>query len=252
MIKEIIETIVRNSVSDNIYITKYRDPLIGYADAKNPLFNKLKEVCHPEHLLPSDLLENVKTVVAYFLPFTEELVLANQGHSYVSPKWALAYVETNSLIQDINNKISDELREKGVAVNTIQTAQKFDAKKIMSNWSHRHAAYIAGLGTFGINNLLITDKGCAGRIGTFVIDYKIKASPIKNKELCLSKQGEICTYCIDVCPVSAFEDERFARENCYNYLKNVAKHFIDIDLECDCCGKCACGPCAILNKGEYK
>lgn len=41
----------------------------------------------------------------------------------------------------------------------------------MSEWSHRHAAYIAGLGIFGINNMLITNKGCVGRIPSFYEDF---------------------------------------------------------------------------------
>ncbi|WP_338094171.1 hypothetical protein [Methanorbis furvi] len=34
-------------------------------------------------------------------------------------------------------------------------------------WSHRHFAVLAGLGTFGVNNMLITRMGCYGRVSSF-------------------------------------------------------------------------------------
>jgi len=202
--------------------------------------------------LPRDLLEGAKTVVAYFIPFTKELVNENKIHEYVSPNWALAYVETNNLISEINNLIALELKNLGVKTSTIRATHNFDPDLIMSRWSHRHVAYIAGLGTFGINNLLITQKGCAGRLGSFVIDSQIKPSLIQKEELCLYKKDKSCTYCLDNCPVDAFGDNEFARARCYDYLLDVVEHFKDIDPACDVCGKCNCGPCAILEKGEYR
>lgn len=249
--KHIIESIITEKVSENIYETDYRKPIVGYADANNPLFDKLKEVGHPNHLVPTDLLDSAKTVVAYFIPFTKKLVNINKKHNYIAPSWALAYVETNNLITDINNVIKNELNNKGIKVSTMKATHNFDKELIMSMWSHRHVAYIAGLGTFGINNLLITEQGCAGRLGSFVIDQHIEPSKIQREELCLYKQNKSCTYCFDNCPVGAFDDEKFARSRCYDYLLEVVEHFKDIDPACDVCGKCNCGPCAILNKGEY-
>ncbi|MFP4457389.1 MAG: epoxyqueuosine reductase [Clostridia bacterium] len=248
--KRLIEKIITENVFNNIYKTKYREPIIGYADAKDSQFTKLKEVGHPKHLLPTDLLNTAKTVIAYFIPFTKELVEENKKHNYVAPSWALAYVETNNLITDINNNIKKELAKEGIKVSTIKATHNFDKELIMSMWSHRHIAYIAGVGTFGVNNLLITEKGCAGRLGSFVIDQSLEPSDILNKELCLYKQDKSCVYCFDKCPVGAFDDEEFARSRCYDYLLEVVEHFKDIDPNCDVCGKCNCGPCAILSKGE--
>ncbi len=251
MVNNLIERFITEKVSENIYETEYKTPIVGYADAKNPLFEKLKEVGHPDHLLPTDLLDDAKTVVSFFIPFTQNLVDINKSHNYVAPSWALAYVETNSLITDINNGIKELLNEMGIKVSTMKATHNFDEDLIMSRWSHRHVAYIAGLGTFGINNLLITERGCAGRLGSFAINHYIEPSEIQKKELCLYKQNKSCTYCFDNCPVDAFDDEEFARSRCYDYLLDVVKYFKDIDPACDVCGKCNCGPCAILDKGEY-
>ena len=252
MVKDIIESIIKDKVENNIYVTNYRTPLVGYADANNDLFHKLKEVGHPSHLLPKDLLDGAKTVVAFFIPFRKELIEENKAHSYVSPSWALAYVETNNLIGEINKKIQRELKKIGINSKTLKATHNFDKDLIMSRWSHRHVAYITGLGTFGINNLLITEKGCAGRIGSFVIDEYIEPNKIQKDELCLYKQDKSCAFCLDNCPVSAFEENEFARARCYEYLLDVVEHFKDVDPACDVCGKCNCGPCAILEKGEYR
>lgn len=39
---------------------------------------------------------------------------------------------------------------------------------ISSNWSERHAAYVAGLGTFSLNDALITVNGIAHRVGSIL------------------------------------------------------------------------------------
>jgi len=44
-----------------------------------------------------------------------------------------------------------------------------------SSWSERHAAYAAGLGTFSLNDALITPKGIAHRLGS--ADYRSYPAP---------------------------------------------------------------------------
>ena len=45
-----------------------------------------------------------------------------------------------------------------------------------SNWSERHAAYAAGLGTFGLCDGLITQVGKAVRVGSVVAQVAVPAS----------------------------------------------------------------------------
>ena len=60
-------------------------------------------------------------------------------------------------------------------------------KNLISDWSHRHVAVIAGLGKFGLNNMLITDNGCCGRVGSFITDLKIEPTKRKmEKIVCIS------------------------------------------------------------------
>jgi len=47
----------------------------------------------------------------------------------------------------------------------------------VTNWSQRHIAYAAGLGTFSLNDGFITTKGMAMRCGSVVTDALIPPSP---------------------------------------------------------------------------
>jgi hypothetical protein len=53
----------------------------------------------------------------------------------------------------------------------------YEMQNVTSNWSERHSAYIAGLGTFCLSYSLISEKGCAGRYGTVVTDLDLEPSP---------------------------------------------------------------------------
>jgi len=84
-LRDIITEEIRDFVTDHMcqatIRTMWDNPLVGFADAQDPLFEELKEVVRPSHSMPEDLLANAQTVVAYFLPFTKEMVLTNrEGH----------------------------------------------------------------------------------------------------------------------------------------------------------------------------
>lgn len=57
--------------------TDWRRPVIGFADARDILFPKLKEIIGPNHALPSDIVPNAKSVIVFFLPFSKEIVKSN-------------------------------------------------------------------------------------------------------------------------------------------------------------------------------
>jgi epoxyqueuosine reductase QueG len=71
--KNLIGQEIRRTIAS--YISKesipplWRDPLTGYASGADPLFRRLKDLAHPGHFLPADLLEGAKTVIAFFLPY---------------------------------------------------------------------------------------------------------------------------------------------------------------------------------------
>ena len=241
LIEDEIQEIVLNAKNASIY----RRPLVGFTSAENPLFHKLKEVVVRDHLLPCDLHENARTVIAFFIPFKGELMVGNKKHPFVSREWAVAYVETNKLIHTVIEALGRKLGELGIEVsgNPAKTIG-YDHELLMSRWSQRHVAYICGLGTFGVNNMLITREGCGGRYGSFVIDRELEFTPPIQEEYCLWKKNGSCGVCFKACPVDALNKDGFDRYKCYDRCSEVNRFYSDID-ESDACGKCLTGPCAI-------
>ena len=117
----------------------------------------------------------------------------------------------------------------------------------MSAWSHRHVAYIAGLGTFGLNRMLITEKGCGGRIGSIVTELELAPDERIKGDHCLYLHNGSCTACLDRCPCRALQKDNFNRQKCYErLLENEAR--LQLEGYADVCGKCCCGlPCSVKN-----
>jgi epoxyqueuosine reductase QueG len=225
----------------------WKAPIIGYASAVDPLFMHLKRSAHQGHLLPTDLLEGAKTVIAYFLPFAESIVTSNASGELPSTEWAYAYNQTNELITLINKGLESRLNNEGYRACAIAATHNFDAISLMSAWSHRHVAYIAGLGTFGLNRMLITDKGCAGRIGSIVTELELTPDKRIKGDYCLYLHNGSCSACLDKCPCSALKKDNFNRQQCYErLLENEAR--LHLEGHADVCGKCCCGlPCSVKN-----
>lgn len=225
----------------------FREPLVGFSSANDPLFIQLKEIVGPEHLYPQDILPEAKTVVSFFIPFSEKVVSSNRKSDSVSQEWAESYLEANILINEISQKIIKYLEGQGILAATVKATHTFDEKTLKSGWSHRSAAYIAGLGRFGVNRMLITPVGCAGRYGSVVISQEVTPDTRPEEELCTYYKNGTCLVCISNCPTKALGVNELDKHKCYAHLLEITKEFTPMGF-CDVCGKCVMGPCAIINK----
>jgi epoxyqueuosine reductase len=228
--------------------TRYRPPLVGFADAADPRFRQLRQLAEPQHLLPTDLLPGARSVIAFFLPFAPEVVEANRTHRReIAPAWALAYVETNELIKLISRQLVNAFAQRGFQAATEPPTHNFDPTTLVSRWSHKSVAAIAGLGSFGLHHMLITSAGCAGRFGSVVVDAVLEptsppAGPLPHR--CKYWVDGSCTVCIDRCPVGALTVDGLDKQLCNRWLLCAAGRFKAIGTA-DVCGKCATGPCAL-------
>ncbi|MBE0617391.1 MAG: epoxyqueuosine reductase [Proteobacteria bacterium] len=225
--------------------TGYRRPLVGFGDAGDPAWTRLREVAEPTHLLPEELLPDAQTVVAFFLPFAEPVIRKNRKSQGTAEAWAAAYQETNQVINQTVTELAESLGDRGVRSAAQGATHNWDEKTLVSRWSHKSAAAIAGLGSFGLHRMLITDLGCAGRCGSLVIDAHIPATTREQPVRCRYFHDGGCRACVKACPVGALREARPGEPNldkrrCYARLLAVAERF-----GADCCGKCAVGPCAL-------
>ena len=227
----IIKTFIKEYSESHNTNSSWKEPLIAYADASDDNFLNLKKIISPT---PHDFLSNAKTVVTYFIPFNDDIVRSNINKIHSSKEWLIAYIETNKLILDLNTFIKAELEKLGFNSNIILATHNFDTKKLISDWSHRHASVIAGLGTLGINNMLITDKGCCGRVGSFVTDLKIEPSKKKETDNCLYKSLNVCRKCVDKCVNDGLKIDSFDRHKCYEMCLINDKFHSDLGKVDDC------------------
>lgn len=239
-----IQAFVQERMQSEATRSAWEAPLAGFAAADDPLFPRLKQAVRPSHALPGDLLSGARTVIVYFLPFAASIPRSNRKSRHASREWASAYVETNRLIRDLNLHLAAVLEKAGFRSAGPPATHNFDTETLMSDWSHKHIAYIAGLGKFGTHHLLITAKGCAGRFGSLITGAEIAPTTRPHDEYCLARHDGTCQACIERCPSGALSAEALDRHRCYALCLENAELYRDEGLA-DVCGKCSVGvPCA--------
>ncbi len=239
-----VENGIEQIIADSLYDLKrpdlFRKPIVAYSSALDERYAQLKEIIGKWHLNPTELLPDAKSVISYFVPFTKEVAMEPKNVENGSFLWSESYQEINQHFDQINQAVADFLTKLGYSTKTIQATHTYDPKDLKSMWSHRSAAAIAGLGAFGLNRMLITEKGSAGRLCTIITSAPLHANliPIDNK--CLYVKNGSCGLCLKICPVKALEADSFKKFACQDEVnKNEELMKKNTNLKnVDTCGKC--------------
>jgi len=251
LIKTILEFVATYPEKKGIE-TRWGAPIVGFAKADDPLFAKLKQVASPTHAVPQDFLDKAQAVIAFFLPFEKTMTRTNIKERNSSREWGVGYIETNEIIRHLSLHLKAFMKDAGHESIVIPATHNWDEEKLISDWSHRHVAYIAGLGRFGLNNMLITDQGSCGRFGSFITSAKITPDTRSKEEACLYKYDGTCKKCVKRCVNDALHEEFFDRFKCYDMLLENVEKLKSIGYA-DVCGKCLVGvPCSHMNPVAMK
>jgi epoxyqueuosine reductase QueG len=242
-LKNKIENIIKAAAANPGTETKYREPLIGFASADDPIFNEMKDIIGPHYLHPKEIFPEAKTVVSFFLPFEEKLVKLNSKSEEPVKEWIKARNETDRLITKIIDELKTGLAKEDIGAVVPEIIFDYKNKGFDVAWSHKSAAYAAGLGTFGVHHMLITNAGCAGRFGTLLVSIEIPPTPRPKEEFCSYKRGEKCLICVNRCPAAALSEAGLDKEKCFRLLQENSRVFPGLNQTA--CGKCATGPCAL-------
>lgn len=272
LIKQIIHFVASspdNYVSDTDAIDPalaglklYEEPLVGIASSDDPLFTtefKKEGVIHPDYMSPAEWLPGAKSVVSFFLPFTKAVKESNRDKTdepyaagipqRCSVEWLHARIEGQTFVNHVTTYIQALLEDAGF--ETVCPTTSGNLRMItpyLSTWSERHAAYAAGLGTFGLSKGLITEKGMAGRFGSVITTAKIPPAPRPYSDP--FAYCTMCGACMKKCPVGAINKENGCalgkdQTICGPYVKSSflpphgPKQIVRYG-----CGKCQCGvPC---------
>jgi epoxyqueuosine reductase QueG len=243
-IESFVEQFEGNSIPECGGMRIYDTPLVEFASAQDPLYSDLRrqDVIGPHHLMPQDWIEKAKTVIAHFLPFTSEVVKTNDGDGMSSTEWYLARHHGEVMNDALRDHLVMTLRKKGHQAVAPIREERFEMQLTTSNWSERHSAFVAGLGTFCLSYALITEKGCAGRYGTVVTDLEIEPTPrtLGLRDNCLHDEKGTCGLCIERCPAGAITPEKKDHMKCLDFLLNkvVPEHGPKFNVFVGGCGMC--------------
>ncbi len=219
----------------------WQSALVGIADANDPSFPELRKLIIEDHQLPQEALPSAKNVISYFLPFIPEIPQSNVAGDMPSEPWGDAYKKTNKMAADLNTHLIQWIMDQGCEAanpNAVMLGEPY----LRSRWSQRHVARIAGLGSFGVNNMLLTEKGCCGRAYSIVTSMDLPVDKPCEEEYCLYKKNGSCLLCVKHCPISALTAEGFDRLKCHLHLEDNGKHLTSGSTVC---GKCLVGlPCS--------
>lgn len=195
-------------------------PLLGFGDADDSLFSDLKKksVIGKHHLLPREWLPCARTVISFFLPFTAQVKKSNRTDmSRPSDEWLHGRIEGQAFVNELCRRLASRLTGAGyisIAPSLDERFRSYTGSAVSgadngkdkplsytSIWSERHAAFVCGLGTFGLSRGLITSKGMAGRFGSIITELKLV--PDKRKYTGINEYCIMCGNCTDNCPVMA-------------------------------------------------
>ena len=222
-------------------------PLIGIAKGDDPIFFKFKEVVGPEHYTPHEMWNlNIKKkvppnqlrVLSIIFPFTQKI--REESLNPIKLKRILIPSEYYSIARNYANEFITASMEKvikfiekegfnGLAGVLSNQFTVFTKRNLYSNWSERHIAFAAGLGTFSLHEGLITNVGCNVRLGSIITDCPLDITPRKNDDPysnCLFYVNGNCRECIDKCPANAITEDGHNKILCNNYRLKVSRKMV--------------------------
>jgi epoxyqueuosine reductase len=235
-------------------------PLIGFCEGHDPLWKELKSMIGPFYWEPVDIFRLTfpdlvvsppeLTVISWILPQTNATKTENSKEThYGSERWVRARKFGEEVNVKLRNHVVRMLMNAGFEAvapsnSPLFKGQMSEAYGHASVWSERHAAYMAGLGTFGLCDGLITPVGKAMRCGSVIARVSVPSSkrPYTNHhEYCLFYAKGTCGACIKRCPVDAISKEGgHDKKKCREYLEGpIARHARDAyGIEAYGCGLC--------------
>ncbi len=167
---------------------------------------------------PQDFVPGAKSVVVFGLPLLH-LTLNWEEHlvdsEFVSPNsrqevlqtyfgWRCSHDLVDDLLDMMALRLSHFLEDRGCLSLFFPSngpyRQLMHEKVSLGRglFSHRHAAVRAGLGEFGLNNLVVTPQyGPRVRFGSVITEAELTPSPLLEVKTCL---GESCSICVESCP----------------------------------------------------
>lgn len=183
---------------------------------------------------PKDFLPGAKSVMT----FSYEL---NHGPINRLPDSRKQYMNefdaVNQILLNISHRISRFLEKKGYeSIAFGPEAAIGDYSRLKGDLSHKHSAVLCGLGSFGINNLLLSSKHMARvRLATL-----ISVAPMEYDQPLMVNYCKKCLKCVNSCPSRALENWENNYDPSMGWVidKERCAHYIFVVNAGKRCGMC--------------
>lgn len=257
--RDFIDTSPHNTLQNKTNEKAFDTPLVGFSSGDDPIYETYKRVVGPFHWTPLEIFNktfqgrSVKsedlTVISWILPQTRATKDDNRKESiYPAERWARARIYGEQVNVKLRQHVTAVLQQSGYEALAPMLSDQWEKKKsdtyvFASTWSERHAAYAAGLGTFGLCDGLITPRGKAMRTGSVIARIQIPPTqrPYNDHHAyCLFYSKGICGKCISRCPVEALSEAGHDKIKCLSHLKPVTEDYVKAHYGFDGYG---CGLC---------
>ena len=176
---------------------------------------------YDDDTVPSDL-----RVVSLIFPQSGFAKAAQKKEEiHPSDEWLVSRGKWEGMMREFSGKLVAELEEMGLKAVSIDLQSEWGLETsenlgIASRWSHRHYAYAAGLGTFGLSDGFISDFGKAVRITSLIVNVPLDTTSENRQgpyDRCLFHAKGICGMCIKRCPCNAISEEGHNKDICAEY-----------------------------------
>ncbi len=156
----------------------------------------------PSEFWPQSIYPDVKTVIVIGLPVQLPIVETAPSIYYHE-----LYETVNNLLDEKAYEIANYLTMNGYPSIYLPRDGYGDIEVLLEKplafFSHKHAAFLTGLGSFGLNNVILTPEfGPRVRFTSIFTTADLEGDPIPAKDLCTR-----CLACAVQCPVKAIESE---------------------------------------------
>ena len=254
-----------NSLKNASGETAFGQPLVGFSTGADPLYAELKSDIGSFHLTPAEAFAKSfpcsdpdparLTVISWVLPQTAATKSDHRKETvYPSERWARSRHYGEIFNNSLRRHLAAALTEAGFDALAPSLAPFFKRETsekygFASTWSERHAAYVSGLGTFGLADGLITPVGKAVRCGSVIAGLSVAptARPYTDHHAyCLHFSSGKCGKCIGRCPAQAISQSGHDKAKCGDYLDRTTFGYVKsrFGIETYACGLCQVGvPC---------
>lgn len=193
--------------------------LVGIASS-----NRLHEMTPKGYNRPKDLMAECNSSIVLALRWSDPLI---DGLPEIRSMYSRMMIMMNNQLDQALLRIARFLTKKGFLALPIHASDPYDLSALKGVLSHKHAAVQAGLGEFGLSNLLLTPQyGPRQRFAQLLTDAKLIADKPLSLNLCESTIPECNFACIHICPRNLIPNDY---EDDPSMIKTVVWKGTDID-----------------------